>query len=343
MYAFSEKGYVTNALFALIMAEFRKVIAERHPDMEHLLYMDRLGAHLQPDVVRSCLAQKLYTVWFPSHTSEFLQPADAEEFAAFHQVLNSVRKDYNPSAVLRERPAHAVAMDLVGKALDAATNPNVVKKSFRSTGIEPWNPDLILSHAKIFTSKNLIDGDRSSPSDQIAVSRVLAATVLKEHHVLPQAGRRRARVWNNKLYLPEEVVDEAARREEEVARARRDKAERAHARQAEKERKAAEKEEKKRKRQEELVQQAAAKRRREELAAERAAAHSCKACARRCRDPNNSQWRWCEYCEVFGVCPYRRLCPDGLVVLEEHEEEERQAGKRPLHAAPAHNRGSADT
>ena len=53
MYAFCEKGYVTNALFALIMAEFRKVIAGRHTDLEHLLYMDRLGAHLQPDVVRS--------------------------------------------------------------------------------------------------------------------------------------------------------------------------------------------------------------------------------------------------------------------------------------------------
>ena len=48
MYAFFEKGYVTNALFALIMAEFRKVIAGRHPHLAHLLYMDRLGALLQP-------------------------------------------------------------------------------------------------------------------------------------------------------------------------------------------------------------------------------------------------------------------------------------------------------
>ena len=71
-------------------------------------------------------------MWFPSHTSEFLQPADAEEFTAFHGVLNSVRRDYDPSAVLRQRPAHAVAIDLVAKALDAATSPNVVKKSFRS-------------------------------------------------------------------------------------------------------------------------------------------------------------------------------------------------------------------
>ena len=62
MYAFSEKGYVTNDLFALIMAELRKVIAECHPDLEHLLYLDRLGALLQPDVARSCPAQKLYTV-----------------------------------------------------------------------------------------------------------------------------------------------------------------------------------------------------------------------------------------------------------------------------------------
>ena len=116
-------------------------------------------------------------------------------------------------------------------------------------------------------------------------------------------------------------MDQAARRDEEAARARRDKAERARARAAERERKAAEKEEKKRKRQEELELQAAAKARRQELAAERAAARSCKSCGRRCRDPANSQWRWCDYCEIFGVCPYRKLCPDGLLVLEEHEEE----------------------
>ena len=61
-------------------------------------------------------------------------------------------------------------MDLVAKALDAATSPNVVKKSFRSTGIMPWNPDLILEHAKIFTSKNLTDGDLSSTSDPVALA-----------------------------------------------------------------------------------------------------------------------------------------------------------------------------
>ena len=72
MYTFSGKGDVPNSLFALIMVELRKVIADRSPDLEHLLYMDRLGAHLQPDLVRSCLVQKLYTVWFPSHTSDFL-------------------------------------------------------------------------------------------------------------------------------------------------------------------------------------------------------------------------------------------------------------------------------
>jgi len=219
----------------------------------------------------------------------------------------------------------------------------VVKRSFRSTGITPWDPDLILSHAKIFTSKDLTDKSLAPAGDLAAAARGLTAAVLEEHNVLPQANRRRARVWNNKLYLPEEVVDEAARRDMQAAQARRDKAERARARQAEKARKVAEKEDKKRKRQEVLEQQAAAKRQRTQLAAERAATNSCKSCDRRCRDPNNSQWRWCDYCETFGVCPYRKLCPDGLLVLEEHEEEERQAGKRPLHAVLAHDQVSAHT
>ena len=40
----------------------------------------------------------------------------------------------------------------------------------RSTGIMPWNPDLSLEHAKIFTSKNLTDGDLSSTSDPVALA-----------------------------------------------------------------------------------------------------------------------------------------------------------------------------
>ncbi len=84
MYAFTDKGYMTNALFSNVMAEFRSVIKLRHPDLEHLLYLDRLSSHLQPEVVRECAQEKLYTAWFPANTSEFLQPADAAPFAVLH-------------------------------------------------------------------------------------------------------------------------------------------------------------------------------------------------------------------------------------------------------------------
>lgn len=342
MYAFSEKGYMTNALFKLVVDRFRAVIKERHPDLEHLLYLDRLGAHLQPDVVRSCLAEKLYTVWFPSYTSEFLQPEDAQEFAAFHDVLNSVRRDYDPSALTRGRPAHAVAMDFVAKALDACTTKGVVKLSFASTGIFPWDPDLILSHARIFTSRSDADDDLSSNSDPIKLAQGLAAAVIEEHDKKSQAVKHRARVWNNRLYLPEEVLQEAEQRDEDAARVRQEKADRATARLVARERKAAEKEERKRKRQEEVEQQAAAKERRIKLAADKVSALSCKSCGRRCRNEHSPHWRWCDYCDTFGVCPYRNLCPDGLLVLEEHEEEEAAAGKRPLHALLASADSPAD-
>ena len=39
LYTFTEKGYMTNDLFKLVMAELRRVIKLRHPDLEHLLYL----------------------------------------------------------------------------------------------------------------------------------------------------------------------------------------------------------------------------------------------------------------------------------------------------------------
>ena len=47
LYTFTEKGYMTNDLFKLVMAELRRVIKLRYPDLEHLLYLDRLQSHLQ--------------------------------------------------------------------------------------------------------------------------------------------------------------------------------------------------------------------------------------------------------------------------------------------------------
>ena len=130
MSGFTDNGYMTNEMFALVMEQFRAVIKLRHPDLEHLLYLDRLSSHLQPEVVRACIAEKLYPGWLPAYTSEFLQPADAEQFAAFHHVLNNVHRSYDWTSLLRHRPGYAVAFDFLPKAIEACTRENVVRRSF---------------------------------------------------------------------------------------------------------------------------------------------------------------------------------------------------------------------
>src|SRR6185437_2604971 len=44
--------------------------------LEQLLYLDRLGAHIQPSMATKCLEKLLWTVWFPPDCSEFLQPQE---------------------------------------------------------------------------------------------------------------------------------------------------------------------------------------------------------------------------------------------------------------------------
>ena len=58
-YAFTECGRMTNELWANIMDVFLDILETRDPGLEQVIYLDRLGSHLQADVAAKCLTPAL--------------------------------------------------------------------------------------------------------------------------------------------------------------------------------------------------------------------------------------------------------------------------------------------
>ncbi len=233
-------------------------------------------------------------------------------------------KRYNPNLIQHHRPASALVMDFLGKALKACTATGVVVSGFASTGLFPFDRDLILKHAKEFTAPALTDPAAAEASTAEDIARAITVNMLDEHAELAKAVKRRVNVSRNGLYLSEQLLAE------EKERARKDKERRAAERVEAKEQKAADKAQKKRAREEQQQARQAEKEEEQRRRAEEAVTWTCKACQRRARGRHPAKWLWCDYCESYGICPYRKLCKDGPALLEQHEEEERRQGKRPL-------------
>ncbi len=241
-YAFTEHGRMTNELWKNIMERFLEVIRLRDPGLEQVLYLDRLGSHLQPDVAAQCLAQQLWTVWFPPDTSEFLQPEDAYQFGAFHHELNLAGERFQLSALAKETRPHEIVLQFLQPALLRATAAGVVRAGFAETGIWPFEPDKILQNANVFLSA--ADVAEGLPPVSPIVAEATAATLqVLEGQRPPKRNRHlRATVQRSSLYLTETLLDADRQRREEAARLELEKQERRRHRNEQRARKAHEKE-----------------------------------------------------------------------------------------------------
>jgi len=324
MYAFTKKGYMDNALFVSVMAKFRAIIKARHPDLDHLLFMDRLQAHLQPAVVAACLADRLYTVWFPPHCSEFLQPADQQQFAVFHNQMNLLVTHYDRTALLRHAGGRALVMQFFKRAQEACTQQDVVKISFETAGIWPWDPDKILQNARRVLKPKLAAKDLHPVPKEIEKAERAIMNILEANQQPTPAKRLRAGIRRGEIYTADDLIRADQIGKEEKARLQAEKEERARTRQEEKVRKLSDKANAKRTREELRQQKRAAKDSADRERRESRARLSCRSCGRQCKNPSSPLWLWCDYCDDYGVCT---RCPGSDAAMQQHEDEERQKKK----------------
>jgi hypothetical protein len=104
LFAFTPSGRMVTSLFRVIMERFVSILRERSPGVDQQIYLDRLGAHLDPVMVRHAHENGLHVCWYPPDCSEFLQPCDDVMFATFKQVLASSVRSCDAQAVALSSP-----------------------------------------------------------------------------------------------------------------------------------------------------------------------------------------------------------------------------------------------
>jgi hypothetical protein len=137
---------MVTSLFRVTMERF----VQRSPGVDQQLYLDRLGAHLDPIMVRHALQHGLHVCWYPPDCSEFLQPCDDVMFATFKRTLATSVRSCDVTCLLSQLPAHALVMTFLSTALGKCTAEAVVRRSFLNTGIFPFDPSRIRNNAKNF-------------------------------------------------------------------------------------------------------------------------------------------------------------------------------------------------
>jgi hypothetical protein len=332
LYAFTSTGRMNTQLFRAIMQRFVAIVQVRSPGVIQQLYLDRLGAHLDRDMVAEALQHGVYINWYPPECSAFLQPCDNAEFAVFHNTLNKLTERFDLSRLVASLPSHAIVLAFLQEALKACTASNVVKVSFARTGIFPWNKELILSNAKNYLDAEAVIAGLAPVIEVIQMAECATLSVLERHQIKHEPKRLRARPELQKVYTGEELLE----MHEKKLKAKKDKAMEAQDRARRREAKAvalkAEKDE--RRRQRETLR--TARKVEEERKQQARQMFSCKACGCTCRSRKTAgvtSWIWCSYCDEFAICPYRRLCADGPETLRRHEEEEVKRKKRALPGA----------
>jgi hypothetical protein len=174
--------------------------------VEQQLYLDRLGAHLDPIMVRHTFDNGLHVCWYPPDCSEFLQPCDDVMFASFKRELAEGVKRCDATRLLEQLPPHALVMAFLEAALDKCTGEKVVRRSFLNTGIFPFVPSRIRANAA-----NYVDPAAAVAALPAAFPATLQAEraslkILQRADALRLPRRVRVRAEPGKLYTAEDLL-----------------------------------------------------------------------------------------------------------------------------------------
>jgi hypothetical protein len=113
-------------------------------DEYRLLLLDGHASHITTAAIKFCIASKIIPLCLPPHTTHLLQPLDVGIFLPLATAYK---------AGVRKRSKYIVNcsidkidfLEIYGAARDKAITPINIEKAWKVAGLEPWDPEAILS------------------------------------------------------------------------------------------------------------------------------------------------------------------------------------------------------
>ena len=275
-FGFSEHGYLNDRLWFSIIERLCDHLTRLKPVGNPALILDQLGSHKSPYILNLYQKVDLKVLFFPKNCSHLLQPCDDKVFAVFKRKL---QLEYSNSLVTLNASERDAGALLAGLAQDIANSitPDVIKSSFRETGLFPWDPVLIESRAH-----NLIKSQDSNDSELVKKCTKYVKDAMKQFEVPKSTKRIRVEVSGSGLFDAREMLQIVEKNES-------DKKAAARAREIKKE------EISKKKKAMEVRKMA-------KTALQCKGEHGNSTLKWKETLPSADDWQWC-VCDMFGLCP----------------------------------------
>jgi hypothetical protein len=148
LYSKTDRGFMTQELFGLVMHKFVDMVRVTHPDAPLLVFADRPQCHNSTELVIELFDRKAHLVWFPSNTSQVIQPLDGEPYANLKLRLRHERDDELLKRALCGNSLAQVVAEISPRVEREAFTEDIVKAGFKTRGVWPFDPDLIIERSK---------------------------------------------------------------------------------------------------------------------------------------------------------------------------------------------------
>ena len=291
---------MTHEAWKVIMNEFKRVMTTLYPGRSVCIFLDK-SRHMELSTLKSALESNIYCLFFPSHTTHFLQPEDDLIFTVFKREMHILRSKHIVSNALRKNPVRNLLQKLVPTAEEKAFVPSIIKKSFERNGIFPWNKEKIIHRAMSNASQKEIGPEKEKITEEKIKNMVIELATPMSLSTPTFTVKVKPRTAQSYSSFDLVKMDEKRQQQEEDEAAKKIKEstqrdEEKKRKREEKERLQEEKNEKKRKKMKEKE------------------ANTCKNCGKIAKSGN--EWEGCEYCNAFWICS---RCKKKTTLVKDHD------------------------
>lgn len=146
LFAFNATASMNNKLWEATMQRFIAHWTVQHPGLHCVIMMDRLVSHTHNEFIAMMEKEGVHSLFFPAHTSHFMQPLDNRCFGAYKKILRKMKAE-QIEAQFSVDTSYNPLLALSLEAEKMAFTADNIRAGFQVTGMWPVDVELMKTQA----------------------------------------------------------------------------------------------------------------------------------------------------------------------------------------------------
>ena len=200
-YLFTQTGWLNAEAWYCILKTFSEEIRKQIPTKPIILLLDNLNIHTNIQSIKLCNSEKITSMYFPKHSTHYIQPSDSTFFAALKKYLS---KKYQEKSITIASSKRSICMDLVQyiQGIEEIITTKVLNDSWSKTGIIPFNKQKIIENAKANCGEPKVKNESITSRN----SRNFTVSVINDSLSLNQATQISVMPSTNQIYTGDDLI-----------------------------------------------------------------------------------------------------------------------------------------